>query len=65
MKKDRAETDDRIAITGNMTRHDAEALQLEIRRLAKRYGVEIKALKVERIDEIVSGKRGKLRPGPV
>ena len=65
MKEDRAEADERIAIAGRMTRHDAEALQLEIRRLAKRYGVEIAALRVERRDEIVSGKRGKLRSGPV
>jgi predicted TIM-barrel fold metal-dependent hydrolase len=37
---------DRIRIVGILDPHDAEALQLEIRRLAKRYG-RIKDLQIE------------------
>lgn len=32
----------RIEITGDMDRHAMEALYLEVRQLAKQYGVEIK-----------------------
>ena len=31
----------RLEISGMMDRHAAEALQMEARRLAKRYGIEI------------------------
>jgi len=48
-EKDSAETVRRIEILGTLDRHAAEVLQLEFRRLAKRYGVEIKTLRVERI----------------
>ncbi len=43
--------DPRVAISGYMDRHMAEALQLELRRLAKRYGVDIKRITVDRPDE--------------
>ena len=46
MKRERPERVDRIQIVGNLDPHDAEALQLEIRRLAKRYG-RIRDLKIE------------------
>jgi len=46
MKRGRRERVDRIRIVGDLDPHDAEALQLEIRRLAKRYG-RIKALEIE------------------
>lgn len=36
-----------VDITGPLGRRAAEALQLEIRHLAKRYGVEIKELRIE------------------
>jgi len=48
VEKDSAEAGHRIEITGTLDRHAVEALQLEVRRLAKRYGVEIKGLRVER-----------------
>ncbi len=48
MEKDSAEAVHRIEISGTLDRHEVEALQLELRRLAKRYGVEIKGLRVER-----------------
>jgi len=47
MKKQRRERVDRIRIVGDLDPHDAEALQLEIRRLAKRYGRRIKELQIE------------------
>jgi len=46
MKRERPERVDRIRIVGNLDPHDAEALQLEIRRLVKRYG-RIKDLEIE------------------
>ena len=46
MKRARPERVDRIRIVGNLDPHDAEALQLEIRRLVKRYG-RIKDLEIE------------------
>ncbi len=46
MKRGRPERVDRIRIVGNLDPHDAEALELEIRRLAKRYG-RIKDLRIE------------------
>lgn len=36
-----------IKILGNLDRHAAEALQLEIRRLARRHGVEIDEFRIE------------------
>ncbi|MFQ5968777.1 MAG: hypothetical protein ACE5MI_14425 [Acidimicrobiia bacterium] len=40
-----------MEITGRLTRSAAEALELEIRRLAKRYGAEVKVLRIERRSE--------------
>ena len=37
MKRRRRDRIDRIQIDGELDPHDAEALQLELRRLAKRY----------------------------
>jgi len=42
---------DRLEITGSMDRHAAEALQLEARRLAKRYGIDIEVIGPERPEE--------------
>jgi hypothetical protein len=39
----------RVEIGGDLARQRAEALQLEIRRLAKRYGVEVRRLAVEKV----------------
>ncbi len=47
----------RIEITGDLDPHATEALYLEIRRLVKRYGVAIKAFRIEKTeDEIVSAE---------
>ena len=42
--------DPRVAISGYMDRHAAEALRLELRRLAKRHGLDVKEVRVERPD---------------
>ena len=39
----------RIEISGNLDRHAAEALQLEICRLSKRYGLEIQETRIEKV----------------
>lgn len=41
----------RVEISGALDGHALEALRLEIRRLARRHGVEIKDLRVEQADE--------------
>jgi type IV pilus biogenesis protein CpaD/CtpE len=41
----------RIEIRGAMTRHAAEALSLEIRRLARQYGIDVTQVRVERPEE--------------
>jgi hypothetical protein len=46
MKRRRPARVAHIRIVGNLDPHDAEALQLELRRLAKRYG-RIKDLQIE------------------
>jgi predicted TIM-barrel fold metal-dependent hydrolase len=46
VKRRRRERVDRIRIVGDLDPHDAEALELEIRRLARRYG-RIRALQIE------------------
>lgn len=46
MKRERRERVERIRIVGDLDPHDTEALQLEIRRLAKRYG-RIRDLEIE------------------
>lgn len=40
----------RIKIAGDLARQDVEALELEIRRLASRTGVDITAVRIERVD---------------
>ncbi len=40
-----------VNITGPLGRRAAEVLQLEIRHLAKRYGVEIKELRIEDVKD--------------
>lgn len=49
MKREREHLDGRVhrvEITGDMDRHAIEALYLEIRQLAKRYGVKIKEFRI-------------------
>jgi hypothetical protein len=41
----------RLEISGMMDRHAAEALQLEARRLAKRYGIDIQVQGPRRPEE--------------
>ncbi len=48
--KDRAEAVRRLEIIGTLDRHAVEALRLEIRRLSKRYGVDIKEFRIERVE---------------
>jgi hypothetical protein len=55
MKRWRRERVDQIQIVGDLDPHDAEALQLEIRRLAKRYG-RIKALQIETVRRKPDGR---------
>ncbi len=50
VEKDRAEAVHRIEITGTLDRHAVEALRVEIRRLSKRYGVDIKEFRIERVE---------------
>lgn len=50
MEKEPAEDVHRIEITGSLDRHAVEALQLELRRLAKRTGVDIQVLRIERVE---------------
>jgi hypothetical protein len=37
----------RVEVSGQLDRRAAEALQLEARRLARRYGLEVDAIRVE------------------
>lgn len=46
-RKDLSETVHRIEVT-DLDRHAAEALYLELRRLARQYGVEISDFRVEK-----------------
>ncbi|HEV8310671.1 MAG TPA: hypothetical protein VGW35_23660 [Methylomirabilota bacterium] len=39
-----------IRITASLNRNAVEALRLEIRRLAKRHGLEIEELRTERVE---------------
>ncbi len=41
----------RIDLSGKLDRHEAEALRLEARRLARRYGVEISDILVEKPEQ--------------
>ena len=45
------EVGERIALSGNLDRQSAEALQLELRRLARRHGIAIKSARIERADQ--------------
>jgi hypothetical protein len=40
-----------IRVMGDLSRAEAEALQLEVKRLARRHGVHIVRVRVERIPE--------------
>ncbi len=40
-----------VEVTGAMGRHAGEALQLEIRRLAKQHGIEIAACRIDKAEE--------------
>jgi len=51
MEESSGERSTRLEISGRMDRHAAEALQLEARRLAKRYGIDIKGIRLERPEE--------------
>ena len=51
MEKPSGEPVTRLEISGRMDRHAAEALQLEVRRLAKRYGIDIQGITLERPEE--------------
>ena len=51
MARSSGERTPRLEISGMMDRHAAEALQLEARRLAKRYGIDIKGIRLERPEE--------------
>jgi hypothetical protein len=51
MEEPSGERTTRLNISGKMDRHAAEALQLEARRLAKRYGIDIKGVRLERPQE--------------
>ena len=46
-KRKRPEIAERVEIVGELDPHDAEALQLELRRLAKGYGGAIAELSIE------------------
>jgi hypothetical protein len=41
----------RIEIVGDLGRQEVEALELEIRRLAKRSGVQISKLRIEKVSD--------------
>lgn len=51
MKKDFAEDFHRIEISGEMDRHAVETLQLEIQRLAKRSGWDVKDFRIETVED--------------
>jgi hypothetical protein len=44
------EVSGRIELRGTLDRQSAEALQLELRRLARRHGLTLKSARVERAD---------------
>jgi hypothetical protein len=47
----RAPTTRRLTLTTTGDRHEIEALQLEIRRLARAHGVEVTDLRIERVEQ--------------
>ena len=48
---------DNLEITGDLGSHALEALRLEIRRLARRCGLDIKELRIRTVGERPSGQR--------
>jgi len=50
MERSSGERIPRVEISGRMDRHAAEALQLELRRLAKRHGIDVKDVRIDRPD---------------
>ena len=46
----RSPTTRRLTLTSSGDRNDLEALQLEIRRLAREHGVEVSDLRIERVE---------------
>lgn len=40
-----------ITVAGSLTRVEAEAFQLEVKRLARRHGVDIVRVRVEKIED--------------
>lgn len=52
MRKTDAEREDRYEIVGEGDAHAMEALRLEISRLARRYGVKVRELRVETVTEV-------------
>ncbi len=51
MAKRPPEKDQRVELRGAMNRHEAEALRLEILRLARRYDIDVKTVRIERPEE--------------
>ncbi len=47
MPRQSGEAEERFEVTGDLERHAAEALALELRRLARRYGVEVEEVSIE------------------
>ncbi len=52
MRKKKAVREDRYEIVGDGDAHAMEALRLEISRLAGRYGVKVRELRVETVTEV-------------
>jgi hypothetical protein len=50
VEHDPVESFDRIEITGRLDRHAVEAMRLEIRRVASRYGIDLTEFRIERQD---------------
>ena len=48
MEQDPPEQVQRVEITGGLDRQAVEALHLEIRRLARRHGVDLTAFRIEK-----------------
>ena len=47
MPRKSGEAEERFEITGDLERPAAEALELELRRLARRHGVELEQVRIE------------------
>lgn len=46
----------RLEITGEMDRHTVEAFSLEVRRLARRHGLDVKRFRIEKLEEGSGGR---------